>query len=168
MPRYRPLIADGAYFITAVCFKRTPWFARANLARILIDQWLHYEKAYGFSLHAYCVMPNHYHAVLTVGAEKTINQILHAVHSYTSTLVNRALGHQRKSRVWQHAAWDEVIRDEGMFWQKVAYTLLNPWRAGLVSHPLQDYPFSNLQEWKERVGEAFLQDLFAAHRRQAE
>jgi len=132
---------------------------------LLVEQWRHYERNYAFQIHAYSILPDHYHVVLNVGKEKTISQILHAVHSYTTTLINQRQGRSRKIRIWQGNAWDEVIRDETMYWQKVAYTLLNPWREGLVEDPLTPYAFSNLKEWIDQQGVAFLSDLFARHSR---
>jgi len=48
-----------------------------------------------------------------------------------------------------------------MYWQKISYVLLNQWREGLVSDPMEPYPFSDLSEWLEREGEDFVKDLFA-------
>jgi hypothetical protein len=90
------------------------------------------------------------------------------VNSYIATLINRQLGNAIKVQIWEERPWDEVIRSEEMYWQKVAYTLLNPWRAGLVKDPFDDYPYSNLREWLEREGREFLQDLFGRYRHWAE
>ena len=91
-------------------------------------------------------LADHYHVVLNVGEKKTISQILHAVNSYTVTLISQQLGHQTKVKVWEGRPWDEVIRDENMSWQKIAYTLFNAWREGLVNDPLEPYLFSDLAE----------------------
>ena len=157
---HRPIVDEAWYFITSVTSRRTRWFENPALAQIVVDQWVHYRQAYGFRLDAYCVMPDHYHSVLNVGSKKSISQILHGVHSYSATLVNRALGHDKKRSIWQRRAIDVGIRTEEMYWQKVAYTLLNPWRAGLVAQALDPYPFSNLAEWIESHGEEFMLELF--------
>jgi putative transposase len=156
----RPIITNGIYFITSVTYQRRKWFAQPALAQIVVDQWRHYEKTYQFQLHAYVVMPDHYHVVLQVGEKKTISQILHAVNSFTVTQINQTLGNERKVKIWQGNPWDKVIRDSKMYWQTIAYTLLNPWRAGLVRHPLERYPYSNIGWWLEQEGEAFLLDIF--------
>ena len=165
---HRPILPDSWYFITGVTNERRTWLAEPSLARILVDQWHHYERAYKFQVDAYSVMQDHYHVVLYVGLEKTISQILHAIHSYVVTLVSKELGSETKVRLWQDRPWDEVIRNERMYWQKVAYTLLNPWRKGLVADPLDPYPFSDIARWKEEHGEEFLRDLFSEHARLSE
>jgi putative transposase len=162
---HRPFIPDATYFITCVTYQRWRSFVNASFAQIIVDQWRHYAGAYGFNLHTYCVMPDHYHAVLSVGTEKTIAQILHAVNSYTATLINQQLGHDVKTPVWQGRPWDQVIRNQDMYWQKVAYVLMNPWREGLVGHPLEPYPFSDLSVWLEQKGDEFLQELFGRYKR---
>ena len=164
----RPIIPNATYFITSVTHERQAWFAKPEFAQIVVDQWKHYEQAYAFQLHAYCVLPDHCHVVLNVGQRKAISQILHAVDSYVVTLISQQLGQQRKVKVWEGNPWDEVIRDEDMYWQKVAYTLFNPWRAGLVSDPIEPYPFSDIAVWIEQEGKEFLLDLFSRYKRWAE
>ncbi|HZY41809.1 MAG TPA: transposase, partial [Anaerolineae bacterium] len=124
--RRRPVLSEATFFITCVTYKRKPHFADPELAQIVIDQWKHYAAAYQFGLITYCIMPEHYHVVTNVGKSKTISQILHAVNSYSATLLNQHLGQASKIKIWEGHAWDEVVRDEDMFWQKIAYTLFNP------------------------------------------
>ncbi len=164
----RPIIPSATYFVTANTDGRQRWFAEPVLAQIVVEQWRHYAGTYGFHLHTYCVLPDHYHVVLQVGLEKTISQILHAVNSYVATLVNEQLGQQPKRKVWQGRPWDEVIRDEDMYWQKVAYVLLNPWRPKLVKDALEPYPFSDIGAWVAREGKEAMLELFSRHRRYQE
>ncbi len=167
-PSRRIVLPETTCFITSVTHQCRKWFSTPDLAQIVVDKWKAYSVAYEFKLDAYCVMPDHYHVVLSVGKNKTISQILHAVDSLTATLINEHLSNTTKAKVWQGRPWDEIIRDEEMYWQKITYVLLNPWRRGLVNEPLDSYLFSNIDEWREREGEEFLADLFAKHRRSSE
>jgi REP element-mobilizing transposase RayT len=162
---FRPIIERADYFITCTTHHRKTWFSNPNLAQIVVEQWRHYEQTYELVIHTYAVHPDHYHIVVNVGEKKTISEIIHAVNSYSSTKINEALGKERKVKIWGGRPWDEVIRNEEMFWQKVAYTLFNPWRAGYVENPLSLYPFSNIDEWIEREGDEFLWDLFSRYKR---
>lgn len=163
----RPIIEDGIYFISCATHDRQPFFREPRLSRIIIDQLYYYTNKAGGELFAYAVMPDHYHAVLKPGMY-TVSRFIHDLHSYTAHLINQALGYDRKTKIWTHNTWDEAIRSEEMFWQKVAYVLLNPFREGLTKSLLDNYPFSDLGEWKEKYGEEFLVDLFAKYRRSAE
>ncbi len=164
----RPILPNASYFVTCVTHSRGRWFDKPEFAQIVVDQLKHYASAYHFLLAAYAVMPDHYHVVMNLTGEKTVSQILHAVNSYTVTLIARAAGSKMKPKVWQDHPWDEVIRDEDMYWQKIAYVLLNPWRASLVDDLLTVYPFSNLDEWLLREGKEFLLDLFSRYKRRSE
>ena len=84
------------------------------------------------------------------------------MNSITATQINQTLGNERKVNIWQGNPWDKVIRNSEMYWQTIAYTLLNPWRVGLVSHPLERYPYSNIGLWLDLEGEAFLLDIFGS------
>lgn len=165
MSRARIILSESTYFITSVTHQRRKWFINNDLAQIVVDQWKHYSNAYEFILDAYCIMPDHYHVILNVGKKKTISQILHAVDSYTATRINQQVGNKTKVKIWQGGSWDEIIRTEKMYWQKIAYTLLNPWREGLIQEPLDSYPFSNIDEWRSEMGDEFLADLFAQYAR---
>ncbi len=81
----------------------------------MVEQWKHYAITFEFQLDAYCVMPEHYHAIVNVGRKKTISQILHAIDSYTATLINQRLGNKTKVKIWQGKPWDEIVRDEEMY-----------------------------------------------------
>jgi putative transposase len=162
--RFRPIFPGASYFITSVSYSRKHWFADPVFANMIIEQMKFYEKAYEFLLPAYAIMPDHYHAVITTGEKKTISQILHALNSFTATRINQYLGNSPKLKIWQGDSWDVVARDEATYWRTIAYTLLNPWCEGLVSDPLEPFPFSNLSEWREREGDEFLLDLFAQFR----
>ncbi len=163
LPFPEPQLTQAIYFLTAVTYRRIPWFDRSLFANLLIEQWLYYASFYSFQLDAYCILPDHYHAVIRLGKNKTISQILHAVHSYSATLINQRLGHTKKEKVWLGGAWDKEIINDKMYWQKVAYTLLNPWCAGLVCKPLDYYPYSNLSEWCHKHRKDFVLDMFSQY-----
>jgi REP element-mobilizing transposase RayT len=129
---------------------------------------MHYEKAYGFQIDAYCVMPDHSHVLLHEGEERTVSQVTHAVNSYRATLINQHFACDRKVKIWGGRPWYLEIRDEDMYWQKVAYTLFNPWWGGLVNCPFKPYEFSNLDEWLLREGKEFVSDLFSRYKRWSE
>jgi hypothetical protein len=105
-------------------------------------------------------MADHYHVIVELGLGSSLPQIVHAVNSYSVTAISKHLRLHPKPKIWQGKPWVVGITEEKMFWQKVSYVLLNPWKSGLVSHPLDDYPFSDIREWREREEDEFLLDLF--------
>jgi hypothetical protein len=78
------------------------------------------------------------------------------------------MGKKVKEKIFQGGFWDEVIRDEDMYWQKLSYILFNPYRSGLVRDPLDDYVYSNIQELINKEGEELVMDLFSRYKRWSE
>ncbi len=155
-------------FLGSMTFQQRPIFRNDRNASLLIDALRYYEQRGDIQLHAFCVMPNHYHTVVELMRVDSVSQVIHRTHSLFVELLRREDVIARKQRVWSRRTWDVWIRNEDMYWQKIAYTLLNPWRAGLVPTPLSPYPLSNIEEWREQYGDDFLLDLFGRYARYGE
>ncbi len=86
-----------------------------------------------YRLYAWCVMPNHVHAVLEpLGAWK-LAQILHSWKSFTAHEANRLL--KRSGEFWQREYYDRMLRDGREFLRAVEYVGNNPLKAGLRDWP---------------------------------
>jgi len=151
----------GTYFVTSITHRTKTYFTDKKLSQTVVKQFYHYKEEIGFDLLAYTVQPDHYHLLIKAPEETDISEIIHRINSYSATAINKKLDNQLKEKIWQGKPWTELIRNKDMFFQKLSYILLNPWRDGLVDDPLERYQFSNLDKWKERKGEDFLLDLFS-------
>jgi REP element-mobilizing transposase RayT len=78
---------------------------------------------------AWCVMPNHVHAVLQPHEPFELASILHSWKSYSAQIANQALG--RKGSFWQREYYDRLIRDGNELGRAISYTAANPLKAGL-------------------------------------
>ncbi|MGA8809610.1 MAG: transposase [Thermoanaerobaculia bacterium] len=87
-----------------------------------------------YDLYAWCVMPNHVHAVFSCMAGFDASSILHSLKSFTSKEINKALG--RSGTRWQAESYDRCVRDSDELQRTIDYVLGNPIAAGL-----QDWPF---------------------------
>lgn len=83
-----------------------------------------------YALYAWCVMPNHVHAVFRPFAGHALGDILHSWKSFTAKACNKLLG--RTGEFWQRESFDRLIRDREEFDLRVRYTVENPVAAGLV------------------------------------
>src|SRR5215831_7369640 len=80
MPPRRPPRIDGfdyvgphAYFLTICTFRRTPWFGDSVCAAETVSLLLRTATTYGFGVIAYCLMPDHLHALVDgTGSESKI------------------------------------------------------------------------------------------------
>jgi REP element-mobilizing transposase RayT len=82
-----------------------------------------------YLLHAFCVMPNHVHAVVEPIGEHALESILHSWKSFTAHEINKALG--RKGQLWQPEYFDHIVRSQDEYESQVHYVLENPKRSGL-------------------------------------
>jgi REP element-mobilizing transposase RayT len=110
---------------------------------VLRDQFCRH----GFSIYAYCFMPNHCHILVVSLADSS--DLAKAVRAFkgTSTARTRPLGIRN---LWQRDYYDHILRSSESFEAAAAYIFENPVRAGMVSHSY-DWPFSGsfVFEWKD-------------------
>ncbi len=110
----------------------------------LVQEALLHFQAQRYDLHAWVVMPNHVHAVVTPYHGHPLSKTLHSWKSFTSLKINKALG--RSGVFWESESFDHLIRTVDRFERFVRYTEANPVKAGLCAKP-SDWPFSSAW-WK--------------------
>jgi len=106
----------------------------------MVEKTLLHFQAERYALSAWCVMPNHVHAVVTPFDGHGLTKILHSWKSYSAHEINRTL--RREGSVWQKESFDHVVRNEVAFEKFVDYSELNPVAAGLVDRP-EKWQFSS-------------------------
>lgn len=110
------------------------WLADPRAARLVRDA-LHFHNGKKYTLHAWVIMPNHGHVLLTQLAKQHLPEIMHSIKSYTAQQINKILG--RKGQFWQHESFDRYIRDERHFSAVVKYIENNPVKAGLCDSSME-------------------------------
>jgi len=87
-------------------------------------------ERYGIVIHAYCVLSNHYHLVLT-DPKAQLPRFAQELNGNLARFLNRL--HERFESAWAPGSYSAVtLLDEGSVVEKAAYTLANPVAAGLV------------------------------------
>ncbi len=86
-----------------------------------------------YRLFAWCVMPNHVHAVVKLLPGQALAAVLHSWKSFTARRANAILA--RQGPFWQREYYDHLIRNEGEFERAIRYVANNPAKA-------------NLKDWK--------------------
>ena len=115
------------------------WLSQPEVARKVEEAMLHFDGE-RYRLHAWVVMPNHVHALLTPLEGHTLAEIVHSRKSYTASEANQLLG--RNGPFWQKEYHDRYIRDEGHYRAAIDYIERNPVKAGLCAK-LEDWPFGS-------------------------
>jgi putative transposase len=101
--------------------------------------WHGAEKLRFYELHAYAVMANHVHLLITPQIE--LARVTHSLKRFTAREANRMLGLTGKP-FWQDESYDRLVRDGTEFERIRRYIEYNPVRAGLVATPAA-YPWSS-------------------------
>ena len=138
--RLRPESYRGTrlIFITLCCEGRKSVFADGKTARWLIDCVRKQAEANRFAVHAFCVMPDHFHA-LVQGFDPASNllRFLKILKQKTAFQHRQRFG----ETLWQKKFFDHIVRSQASRDRVAWYIWMNPVRKGLCAKP-EDYPFS--------------------------
>jgi 1-hydroxy-2-methyl-2-(E)-butenyl 4-diphosphate synthase len=100
---------------------------RREIAEIVLAALRHFDGS-RYILHAWAIMPNHVHVVLTPENDEKLEKILHSWKSFTAKKANEIIG--RSGGFWQEEYYDHVVRDGEDFRNQVRYVVENPSKGG--------------------------------------
>jgi putative transposase len=127
----RRVLPNRTYLITRRCSERR-FFLRPDPRVTWIFEYLLALacERHGIQLHGFVCMSNHYHLVVT-DPEARLPEFQQYLNGLLARAVNCARG--RWEAFWTRDAYNAVeLLDDTVMLEKLAYTLLNPVRAGLV------------------------------------
>lgn len=108
-------------------------------------------------IYAWCVLPNHYHALaLTRKLRDLLHDIGH-LHGRTSFIWNGEDG-QRGRKVWFNCV-ETTMKSDRHFWATMNYVHHNPVHHGYVKQ-WQDWPFSSAGAFLQEVGREKARELW--------
>jgi len=113
------------------------WLRNPDVATAVQNALLFFDGS-RYELHAWVIMPNHVHVLITPG--DNLDAIVGSWKAYTAVRANRIL--KREGRFWQKECFDRFIRNERQFINTINYIHLNPVTAGLCDDP-EDWRFSS-------------------------
>lgn len=97
-------------------------------------------KQYECQIHAYVLMTNHTHLLVTPGSERSIPLVMQAIGRSYVQMLNKK--YTRTGTLWAGRYRASLVQDDAYLMTCHKYIELNPVRAGLVSAP-GDYPNSS-------------------------
>jgi len=160
-PPHRPNYGYKRFHITAACFEHRPYIGlcpermdafACDLLDVLATQ--------APQTFAWCVLPNHYHALVEapdiLGLLAALGR-LHGRTSYTWNCQEEALGRQ----VFFRAA-DRAMRSERHYWATLNYVHHNPVRHGYVTR-WPEWPWSSAAEYLAKVGVEAAEQVWRAY-----
>ncbi len=111
--------------------------------RIFYLDWLEeYAQKRGIFLHAYCLMTNHVHLLLSAPSTEALAGLMQDIGRRYVQYVNRT--YQRSGGLWQGRYKSSLVQTERYLLSCMRYVELNPVRAGMVQAP-GDYRWSSYQ-----------------------
>jgi len=129
------------HFITVSCYRRLPHLELSQ-SKTLLEQVIEKtRRSHNFSLHAYVLMPEHIHLLLSEPANYTLASALRVIKGESSKLLKCSRTH-----FWQTRYYDFNVFTTGKFVEKVRYIHRNPVTRGLVTKP-EDYRWSSFNHY---------------------
>jgi REP element-mobilizing transposase RayT len=127
----RQVVPGTTYLVTRRCTRRQFLLRPSRATREVFLYLLAVgARRHGILVHAYCVMSNHYHLVVT-DPRAELPAFLQFLHALVARALNAATGHEE--RFWDPRGYSAVVlptpEDAA---DKTAYVLANPVAAGLV------------------------------------
>lgn len=94
----------------------------------------------GCAVHAYCLMTNHVHLLVTPEKAESCAKLMKQLGQLHTQYVNRV--YRRTGTLWESRFKSCLVQSEHYVLECYRYIELNPVRAGMVKHPRQ-YPWSS-------------------------
>ena len=115
-------------------------FFEENDYRVYLD-WLGAAASeHGSAIHAYVLMTNHIHLLMTPSSKEAISATLQALGRRFVPYINHCYG--RTGTLWEGRFKASAVQEEGYLMACYRYIELNPVRAGMVERP-EGYPWSS-------------------------
>jgi putative transposase len=124
------------YLVTSVTAQRRSLFQVGATAELLQQTILDYRGQGKFLLHAFVLMPDHFHALITPAPDVSLEKAIQFIKGGFSFRL------RSKRDVWERSFNESQILTEEKFMGCLHYIEENPVRRGLASMP-QEYPFGS-------------------------
>jgi putative transposase len=149
--------ANSVYMVTAGTYQKQNIFTSADMLQNLEVELLHQTTKFSWKLHAWVILPNHYHFIGTAPADsQSLVSVIRRLHSITAKMAN-VVDDKAGRRVW-HNYWDTCITSEKSYLRHLKYVFYNPVKHGFVSDP-ETYPFCNYKQFIVSTDNNFVQEV---------
>ncbi len=119
---------------------REPCFFSDDDYRYYLERLGQALKRYRVRLHAYVLMTNHVHLLMTPTDEQGISNLMSVLGKHYVMYINHT--YRRSGTLWEGRHKASLVDAEDYLLQCYKYIELNPVRAGMVITP-EDYPWSS-------------------------
>jgi REP element-mobilizing transposase RayT len=170
---------EGVYFVTSTVVDWIDVFTRDMYRNIVLDSFRFCQKNQGLQLHAWVLMPNHFHLICSFIKNANPSMVLKNIKSFTAMkIIDAIINNPQESRkewmldlfekngakmksnfrfqFWQHENHPVLLSNKEMYNQRLVYLHENPERAGFVKQP-QDWKYSSAIDYYTGDGKGLLE-----------
>ena len=163
--KYKTGDNEMAHFLSFAVINRINALTRPEYKDIIVESLKYCIAAKGMKLHAWVIMNNHVHLILSAGKGFVISHILRNMKKFTSKLIIKTIAENYKEsrrewmlwmferagkksssneryQFWQHDNHPIELVNTHLLKQRLDYLHENPVRAGIVYEP-QEYVYSS-------------------------
>jgi len=146
----RLISPPGTYFVTFSTHNRRKLFTVELYVRLFLKTLYRYRRESRYELHAFVIMPEHVHLLLTPAIDATIERAVQLIKGAYSHELGSLIG--RDQEIWQRGFTDHRIRDEMDFTHHQNYIRQNPVERRVVNDPCEyrycsAFPGFKLDPW---------------------
>jgi putative transposase len=131
----------GTYFVTSRTWESRRLFVTEPMCQLFVDTLLRYRQDGAFALHAFVLMPDHFHALLTPAQNTTLERAVQLIKGGSA----RRLGVEQQLQfpVWQRGFSDHRVRDAADYDTHIRHIEQNPVRKRRVAEA-SEYHWSSV------------------------
>lgn len=140
------LYNSGTHFVTITTKDRIRSFENGDVARSTIRVLIDLRDKHKFQLLSYCLMPDHFHALIRV-ADSDLD--LSAICGRFKSLSTREFWLFGEGKLWHRGFYERIVSGEDAIYDCVKYIRQNPVKAGLADR-WDKWPYygePDLEEW---------------------
>ena len=130
----------GVYFVSSRTWQSRVLFQKPEVAQILIEKLLDCRSRGFYKLHAFVVMPDHFHALISPEESASLEKAMQLIKGGSAHTIKQTLNYA--SPVWQQGFHDRWIRDATEYRTRLDYVRRNPIAAKLATKP-EEYLYSS-------------------------
>lgn len=152
---------ETRFLLTAACYEHRPIIGQSTERMKRFESELVETCApHCDQIHAWCLLPNHYHLLVDTKAIPEVLKALGRLHGRSSRQWNTQ-DDERGRKVWFRIV-ERSMRSERHFWATMNYIHHNPVKHGYVKR-WQDWPFGSAIDFVERFGRDYCKRMWSEY-----
>ncbi len=134
------IAASRTFFVSSSTWGKRSLLQSERCANLFIETLYEYRAQGRFRLHAFVVMPDHFHVLITVGPELAVERAVQLIKGGFAFRARKQFG--LRPPIWQKSFSEVRVRDHEAYAIRLAYIQANPIRRHLATD-VALFPFSS-------------------------